>query len=161
LEKYQLYTAWCCIWQCVYFDLLQMELLDGVRGKVLSRVSYHEWASDEYTSLDWVELVFSDGSQICLHLGCGEPSVEVLGCFDPEKERAEMFEMFGEKCVTVNSSDRSGTRKWRRCISAELTGYRTEETGAGLVSSVTLFFGRRPVRISVGADSLEVGFPVE
>jgi len=73
-----------------------MELLDGVRGKVLSRVSYHEWASDEYTSLDWVELVFSDGSQICLHLGCGEPSVEVLGCFDPEKERAEMFEMFGE-----------------------------------------------------------------
>ena len=118
-------------------------------------VTYHEWTSAEYSSLDWIVLVFSDAASLCMHLGSGEASVEILTAFDPEAEKKELFEMFGEKDITVRSTDHSGTRKWKSFVGQVLTGYLTEESDKELTRSVTLLFGPRAVQISAGEDRLE------
>lgn len=131
-----------------------MELLERIKGKTLEKVQYHEWTSVEYKSLDWIQLDFSGQTNLCLHLGSGEESVEVLSGFDPGQEQKDLFEMFGERDVTVTSTDHSATRKWKNYVGEKVTGFRLEE-GDGLVRSVTLLFGQKAVRVSAGDDNLE------
>lgn len=132
-----------------------MDLLEGIKGKTLRGVRYHEWTSPDYSSLDWIELIFSDEKSVCLHLGAQEECVEVLAEFSPEAENRELFEMFGDDCVTVRSADHSGTRKWKSFVGCRMTGYATEAGEKGLLTSVTLLFGEKAMRISAGADSLQ------
>lgn len=111
-----------------------MDLLESVIGKTLEKVLYHEWASVEYTTLDWIQLLFSGGSSVCFNIGSDAETIDVLDDFDPEAEQKELFEMFGERDVTVKTSDHSDTRKWKNYVGEKLTGYKTEETEDGLLN---------------------------
>ncbi|MFZ2455025.1 MAG: hypothetical protein WAX07_00905 [Candidatus Altiarchaeia archaeon] len=132
-----------------------MDLLVSLTGKTLEKVLYHEWTCVEYTSLDWIQLVFSDRSTICFNIGSNDATIDVLDSFDPQAEQKELFEMFGERDVTVKTTDRSDTRKWKNYIGEKVTGYRIEESDDGLLKSVSLLFGERSVKISAGQDNLE------
>ena len=60
-----------------------MDLLESVIGKTLEKVLYHEWASVEYTTLDWIQLLFSGGSSVCFNIGSDAETIDVLDDFDP------------------------------------------------------------------------------
>jgi hypothetical protein len=132
-----------------------MDLLETVTGKTLEKVLYHEWTSPEYASLDWIQLLFSGQSSVCFNIGSLDASVDVLASFDPEAEQKELFEMFGERDVTIKTLDHSDTRKWKNYVGEKVTGYKTEETDDGLLKSVSLIFGGKSIRISAGQDNLE------
>jgi hypothetical protein len=132
-----------------------MDLLESVTGKTLVKVLYHEWTSVEYSTLDWIQLLFSDQSGICFNMGSDEGTIDVLDDFDPEAEQKELFEMFGERDVTIKTSDHSDTRKWKNYLGEKLTGYKTEETEDGLLKSVSLTFGGKSILIAAGEDNLE------
>jgi len=132
-----------------------MDLLESVIGKTLEKVLYHEWTSDEYTSLDWIQLLFSGQTSVCFNIGSDDASIDVLPSFDPEEEQKGLFEMFGERDVTIKTSDHSDTRKWKNYVGEKVTGYQTEETDDGLLKSVSLLFGRKEINIYAGQDNLE------
>jgi hypothetical protein len=132
-----------------------MDLLEGVTGKTLEKVLYHEWASLEYTTLDWIQMLFSDQSSLCFNIGGDDATIDVLDDFDPQAEQKELFEIFGERDITVKTSDHSDTRKWKNYLGEKVTGYKIEETDAGLLKSVFLLFAGKSIRISAGEDSLE------
>ena len=132
-----------------------MDLLVSVTGKTLEKVLYHEWTSDEYTSLDWIQFLFSDKACVCFNIGSDDATIDVLPSFDPEAEQKELFELFGERDVTVRTTDHSDTRKWKNYIGEKITGYQTEETDDGPLKSVSIFFGGKGILISAGQDNLE------
>jgi hypothetical protein len=132
-----------------------MDLLESVTGKTLEKVLYHEWTSDEYTSLDWIQLLLSDKASVCFNIGRDEATVDVLDYFESEAEQKELFEMFGERDVTIKTSDHSDTRKWKNLLGEKITCYQTEETDGDLLKSVSLIFGAKGINISAGPDNLE------
>ena len=132
-----------------------MDLLVSVTGKTLEKVLYHEWTSDEYTSLDWIQFLFSDQTRVCFNIGSDDATIDVLDSFDPEAEQKALFELFGERDVTVRTTDHSDTRKWKNYIGEKITGYQTEETDEGPLKAVSLLFGGKGIRISAGQDNLE------
>ena len=132
-----------------------MYQLECVTGKTLEKVLYHEWTSDEYTSLDWIQLLLSDQASVCFNTGSDDSTVDVLSSFDPEAEQKALFELFGERDVTVRTTDHSDTRKWKNYIGEKITGYQTEETDDGLLKSVSICFGGKGILIFAGQDNLE------
>jgi hypothetical protein len=132
-----------------------MDPLETVTGKTLEKVLYHEWTSPEYTSLDWIQLLFADNSCICFNIGNEDSDVVVLQYFDPEAEQKELFEMFGERDVAIKTTDHSDTRKWKAYLGEKVTGYKTEETEDYHIKAVVLNFGGKSIRISAGQDNLE------
>jgi hypothetical protein len=132
-----------------------MDPLESVTGKTLEKVLYHEWTSPEYTSLDWIQLLFSDQTSVCFNIRSDDAALDVLPSFDPESEQKELFEMFGERDVTIKTSDHSDTRKWKTYIGEKITGCRTQETDDGLLKTVSLLFRGKGIQISAGQDNLE------
>jgi len=132
-----------------------MDQLECVTGKTLEKVLYHEWTSDEYTSLDWIQLLLSDKTSLCFNTGSDDSTIDVLPSFDPEAEQKALFELFGERDVTVRTTDHSETRKWKNYLGEKISGVQTEETDDGLLKSVSLLFGGKGIRISSGQDNLE------
>jgi hypothetical protein len=132
-----------------------MDQLVSVTGKTLEKVLYHEWTSDEYTALDWIQLLFSGEECVCFNTGSNDATIDVLDSFDPETEQKELFELFGVRDVTVKTTDHSDTRKWKNYLNEKVTGYQVEETDDGLIKSVSLLFGKKGIQISAGDDNLE------
>ncbi len=133
-----------------------MESLKRMRGKTLEKVLYHEWVSDEYSSLDWIQLIFSDNSDICFSLGNAEETLEVLEGFDPQSEQMSLNEIFDVDKVTIRTIDHSDTRKWKNFTGEKITGHRIENTDDEAQKSVTLLSGEKAIRVYAGQDSLEV-----
>lgn len=133
-----------------------MDLLERIKGKTLEKVLYHEWVSDEYSSLDWIQLVFPDKTGICFSLGNSEETLEVLDGFDPKSEQMRLNEMFDVDKVVIRSTDCSDTRKWKNYTGEKITGYVIEYTADGKQRSVTLFSGAKKIRVCAGQDNLEV-----
>jgi hypothetical protein len=133
-----------------------MDLLERIKGKTPEKVLYHEWVSDEYSSLDWIQLIFQDKTGICFSLGNSEETLEVLDGFNPKSEQMRLNEMFDAGKVTIRSTDCSDTRKWKNYTGEKITGYVIEYTAEGKQKSVTLFSGSKKIQICAGQDNLEV-----
>ncbi len=136
-----------------------MELLESIKGKTLEKVLYHEWTSDECSFLDWIQLIFSDKTDISISLGSIEETLEIIKGFDNKKEQMRLNEMFGVGNVSIRSSDSSGSRKWKNFAGKKITDYRIENTPEGMLKSVTFFSGAKAIQIYAGQDNLEVKIP--
>jgi hypothetical protein len=136
----------------------QKAFLKSLSGRHLQKVLYHYWGykDDPKFSLDWIELIFTDKSNLCFTSGSIAQNIEIVE-FDLEKERKRIDTAF-EGEVIITSFDNSDSHEWRSFINKQIIGCRvvvfTEPFWGTFDNSVILDFKENSIEIFAGIDNV-------
>lgn len=76
-----------------YFKETEVDKLKSLIGKTIRKVVYYHWdnlkSNDDYTSLDWIELIFTDQENVVIHHGEFSEGLELVS-FDFETKKSEL-----------------------------------------------------------------------
>lgn len=144
-----------------YFNEQELNELRALKGKVLLRVLYTIWRNianpaEPYEALDWIELIFVDGTEIAFTRAEESNGMEIRE-LNFAMEQTRIVQQFRGQ-VEWERVDMSSSSIWENCIGSPVTGIGLEHHGVNMHPSHTihLTFGGQTQELGLGEEGLIV-----
>ncbi|MBC7382986.1 MAG: hypothetical protein H7296_08320 [Bacteroidia bacterium] len=142
----------------------ELLLLQGMEGKLLQMVYYHQWVNNADTNgimhfIDYMELQFTDGTKVVLHRPDEQECILPLLMVNIPALNAAVVKEFNGKIKYV-TKDFSDTLLWRGLIGRPLTAVLLDEDEPGMYTTEALVLEAGEAKVLIGlsmGEGLEAG----
>lgn len=144
-----------------YFSNEELQKLSQVKGKVLTRVLYTVWENltnrgEGYKSLDWVELFFSDGTDLTFRAMENSSGIEIQPLNYPFEQTRVLQQFKGQ--VRLERIDMGNSPVWAGIIGQPVLSIGMEEHAPGQFANhiLQMEIGERIIEITYEEEGLTV-----